>query len=342
MEHYDGTKLLSQKDKNGNAPALYITSSNRSSGKTTYFTHLLFEHYKETKQPFAMFWRYMSELDGAADKIFADQKRLYYPSDTLQGKRNKREPFVSLYLNDEKTACGYVFAINGSDRVRKFSARFSGVSEIFFDEFQSETEDYCPNEIRKFQSLYNTIARGSNGTRHVPVYMASNCVSVLNPYYTALGVAENWRAGQRYQRGAGWVAEIWWNETAAESMKKSAMGRAFSGSEYYKFAADNTYLLDPAKNIARAQCKTSYILTLIDEDKEYGVRYGEDGYYYIDERPDPSALRRIAVDRHTVGTNGARYESVANWHYRKAFDAGCFRYSSQSARAVCFKWLGMR
>ena len=34
---YDGTKLLSLKDINGNTPEIYISTSNRSAGKTTYF-----------------------------------------------------------------------------------------------------------------------------------------------------------------------------------------------------------------------------------------------------------------------------------------------------------------
>lgn len=40
MSYYDGTKLLSLKDINGNLPEIYICTSNRSAGKTTYFNRL--------------------------------------------------------------------------------------------------------------------------------------------------------------------------------------------------------------------------------------------------------------------------------------------------------------
>ena len=36
-QYYDGTKLLSMQDMNGNKPEIYISTSNRSAGKTTYF-----------------------------------------------------------------------------------------------------------------------------------------------------------------------------------------------------------------------------------------------------------------------------------------------------------------
>ena len=36
-KYYDGTKLLSLMDINGNKPELYLCTTNRSGGKTTYF-----------------------------------------------------------------------------------------------------------------------------------------------------------------------------------------------------------------------------------------------------------------------------------------------------------------
>ena len=35
--YYDGTKLLSMRDLNGDIPEIYICTSNRTAGKTTYF-----------------------------------------------------------------------------------------------------------------------------------------------------------------------------------------------------------------------------------------------------------------------------------------------------------------
>ena len=50
--YYDGTKLLSIKDINGNTPSLYICTSNRSAGKTTYFNRLLVNRFLDKGEKF--------------------------------------------------------------------------------------------------------------------------------------------------------------------------------------------------------------------------------------------------------------------------------------------------
>ena len=40
-QYYDGTKLLSMLDINGKRPEIYMTTTNRTGGKTTYFGRLL-------------------------------------------------------------------------------------------------------------------------------------------------------------------------------------------------------------------------------------------------------------------------------------------------------------
>ena len=40
-KYYDGTKLLSLQDINGNKPEIYMCTSNRSAGKTTFLTECL-------------------------------------------------------------------------------------------------------------------------------------------------------------------------------------------------------------------------------------------------------------------------------------------------------------
>ena len=34
------------------------------------------------------------------------------------------------------------------------------ISHIFFDEFQSESDHYCSDEVKKFISIHQSIARG--------------------------------------------------------------------------------------------------------------------------------------------------------------------------------------
>ena len=46
-KYYDGTKLLSMKDINGNKPEIYICTTNRTGGKTTYFGRLCVNRWIE-------------------------------------------------------------------------------------------------------------------------------------------------------------------------------------------------------------------------------------------------------------------------------------------------------
>ena len=43
--YYDGTKLLSLKDLDGNTPEIFMVTSNRTAGKTTYFSKLVFNRF---------------------------------------------------------------------------------------------------------------------------------------------------------------------------------------------------------------------------------------------------------------------------------------------------------
>ena len=52
--YYDGTKLLSLKDINGNTPEIYISTSNRTGGKTTYFNRLAVNRFKKNKSKFML------------------------------------------------------------------------------------------------------------------------------------------------------------------------------------------------------------------------------------------------------------------------------------------------
>ena len=47
---YDGTKLLSLLDLEGNKPEIYMCTTNRTGGKTTYFNRLLVNKWKNKRE----------------------------------------------------------------------------------------------------------------------------------------------------------------------------------------------------------------------------------------------------------------------------------------------------
>ena len=77
---YDGTKLLSMKDLNGNTPEIFICTSNRSAGKTTYFNRLCVNRFFDKGEKFGLLYRFNYELDDCADKFYKDISSLFFPN----------------------------------------------------------------------------------------------------------------------------------------------------------------------------------------------------------------------------------------------------------------------
>ena len=225
-KYYDGTKLLSMLDLNGKKPEIYMCTTNRTGGKTTYFGRLCVNRFLDKGEKFALIYRYNYELDDVADKFFKDLKGLFFPDKTMTAKKRAKGIFQELFIND--ISCGYAIALNSSDSIKKYSHLFSDITRMIFDEFQSESNHYCTDEITKFLSIHTSIARGQGEqVRYVPVFMLANQVSIINPYYVAMGICNRLNGETKFLRGDGYVLEQGFIESASDSQKESGFNRAF-------------------------------------------------------------------------------------------------------------------
>ena len=135
MKYYDGTKLLSLMDINGEKPEIYICTANRTAGKTTYFGRLVVNRFISNKEKFALLYRYNYELDDIADKFFKDIGSLFFHGYEMKTQRRAKGIYHELFLNNE--SCGYAISLNSADQIKKYSHLFSDVKRIIFDEYQS-------------------------------------------------------------------------------------------------------------------------------------------------------------------------------------------------------------
>ena len=156
--YYDGAKLLSMRDINGNKPEIFMCTTNRTGGKTTYFGRLCVNRFFDKGEKFALVYRYNYELDDCADKFYKDISGLFFKGTTMTSKRKASGIYHELFIDG--ASCGYAVSLNSADQLKKYSHLFSDVSRMMFDEFQSETNHYCSDEIRKFLSVHTSIARG--------------------------------------------------------------------------------------------------------------------------------------------------------------------------------------
>ncbi len=327
-QYYDGTKLLSLMDINGNRPEIYICTTNRTGGKTTYFSRLLVNKYLQNKEKFCLIYRFNYELDNVSEKFFKDINTLFFPEYEMTSKRQASGIFHELFLND--FSCGYAVSLNSADQIKKYSHLFSDVARMLFDEFQSESNHYCNNEIEKLLSIHTSIARGQGKhVRYVPVYMIGNPVSIINPYYVELGISSRLKTDTKFLRGDGFVLEQGYIDTASKAQKESGFNRAFAKNKYANYASEAVYLNDNLAFVESVSGKSKYICTIKYNDCNYGIReYSEQGILYCDDRPDMSFPTRITTTTADHGINYVMLQRhdmfIAN--LRLLFEKGCFRF----------------
>ena len=339
--YYDGTKLLSLKDLNGKTPEIFMCTSNRSAGKTTYFARLLVNRFLKDKEKFCIVYRFNYELDDVADKFYKDIGNLFFPGTVMTSKRRANGIFYELSIDGE--CCGYAVTLNSADQLKKHSHLLSDVKRMFFDEFQSETNHYCADEIKKFISVHTSIARGQGEqTRYVPVYMCSNPVSIINPYYVEMGISERLNDKTRFLRGDGFVLEQGYVDAAAPAQKQSGFNRAFSKNEYVAYASQCVYLNDNQAFIDKLSGKSRYLVTLRYNGCDYAIReFAESGFIYCDDKADKTFHDRITVttEDHQVNFVMLRRNDFFLSNLRYFFEQGCFRFKNLKCKEAVLKAL---
>ena len=122
MAYYDGTKLLSLSDINGAKPELYLCTTNRTGGKTTWFSRFVVNKFFKGDGKFGLVYRFNYEVDDCADKFFKDIGGLFFPTHTMTSKRKASGSYHELYLDG--VSCGYAFSLNCADQLKKYSHLF--------------------------------------------------------------------------------------------------------------------------------------------------------------------------------------------------------------------------
>lgn len=340
-KYYDGTKLLSLKDINGNTPEIYICTSNRTGGKTTYFGRLCVNRWLKKKEKFMLVYRYNYELDDCADKFFKDIGKLFFQGSIMTSKKRAKGVYCELYLDDEQ--CGYAISLNNADQIKKYSHLFSDTSIMLFDEFQSEANNYCSNEVKKLISVHTSVARGNNEqVRYVPLIMVSNPVSIINPYYVELNISSRLTDKTKFLRGNGFVLEQGYVESASEAQKSSGFNQAFSNNSYLAYSTDCIYLNDNLSFIEKPEGFPRYLATLKYNGTEYGVKeYAEQGIIYCDDKADSTFPNRISVttNDHEINYVMLKRNDIFLSMLRYYFEHGCFRFKDLRCKEAVLKAL---
>lgn len=340
-QYYDGTKILSLLDIDGNKPEIYIVTTNRTGGKTTFFGRLCVNRWYDKHEKFCLLYRFNYELDECATKFYKDIGSLFFPDTTMTSVKRARGMYHELFINNEH--CGYAIALNSADQVKKYSHIFNDVARIIFDEFQSETNHYCDNEITKFISIHSSIARGQGKQyRYVPVFMLANPITLLNPYYVEMGISSRLTSEVKFLRGRGFVLEQGYVDSASKAQMESGFNKAFSSNNYIAYSTQGVYLNDNQAFIEKPSGVGKYIATLKYCGDFYGIReYVDEGLVYVDNKADLTHPTKISVttDDHNVNyVMLKRCDSFIST-LRYYFEHGCFRFKDLKCKEALLKAL---
>lgn len=343
-KYYDPAQLLSKKDINGDTPEIFIVSGNRTGGKTTAFSKLIVNRWKKGKGKFVLLYRNKNELKGCEAAFFTPLKQLFFPEDEMTFLNNEGH-YHELFIND--LSCGYAMALIAAEYYKRRSNLFNDVGSMFFDEFQSETGKYLSNEITLIESIHTTIARGhGEQSKYVPLYMCSNTVSLINPYFTALGISNRLNKDTRFLKGEGFVYEQNFNVSASEAQKKSAFNRAFAqgNSSYMDYSAENIYLNDNMAFIEHPVGTNTYVCTVKYKGKNFAIRdYITSGLVYCSDNPDMTHPSKFSacVDDHDINyvliSNNLGLLSTLRYKFRK----GCFRFKNLECKEAVLSLLSL-
>lgn len=338
---YDGTKLLSMKDLKGETPEIFICETNRTGGKTTYFGRLCVNAWKKRGEKFALLYRFNYELDDVADKFYKDISKLFFPGTTMTAKRRANGIFHELFIDEQ--SCGYGISLNSADQIKKYSHLFSDVQRMIFDEFQSETNHYCADEVKKLISIHTSIARGQGEQiRYVPIYMLGNPVSILNPYYVELNISTRLKDDTKFLRGDGFVMERGFIESASKAQLQSGFNRAFARNSYVAYSAQNVYLNDNKAFVEKPIGNSRYLATLKYKGVDFAIReFAEAGIIYCDDKADYSFKTRITVttDDHEINYVMLKRNDFFLANLRYYFEKGCFRFKDLRCKEAVLKAL---
>lgn len=340
-KYYDGTKLLSMKDLNGENPEIIMCTTNRTGGKTTFFGRYCINRFKKHGEKFILLYRFNYELDNCADKFFKDIGNLFFPGSFMKSERRCKGVYHDLYLDDEH--CGYAMALNYADQIKKTSHLFSDASRFLFDEFQSETNHYVDNEVEKLISIHTSVARGQGQqTRYVPVIMLANAVTIINPYYVELGITERLNDKTNFLKGDGFVLEQGFVDSASSALKESGFNRAFSRNKYVAYAGENIYLNDSKTFIEKPQGTSRYLGTLRYKGVDYALReYAQAGVIYCDDKADSTYKFKLTVttEDHQINYVMLKRNDLFLSNMRYFFEKGCFRFKDLRCKEAVLKAL---
>ena len=313
----------------------------RGAGKT--YGCLMRQINRFLKSPKSHRWHFMyirrmktelKDLTTAQHGRLFDAVQVEFPDHELKASGNV------LTCDDE--VMGYGMPLSTSTILK--SQAFPLVREIIFDEFiidNTRTYHYLPDEVRKFQDAYETIARpGNNPDRpEVRVWFLSNAVTISNPYFAEYGLRPPVNGDiQRFGPTRDMLVQSVTNPRLAEAKKSTRFGKIISGTTYAAYAYDNEWLLDDETFVEQKTQRATYWMSLRCRDTWFGIWFDAlQGIYYVSKNYNPQHPVQVSATTDDMMPNTMLLRGRSNAFFtrlRIAYENGWIRYESVKIKSM--------
>lgn len=347
-KYYNGENLLSQKDIKDETPSIYMSNTNRSAGKTTFFLIKFIQEFLDEGKQFILLSRNKSEIEDP-ETMFEYVLDNYFSDCLMTSKIYVKSLVMGIYLDNR--LCGFAICLKDSVKLKKYSAIFGKVENALFDELQPEDGRYLRNEVDFMTSIIKTVSRGNGEqSRYIRWVYLSNNISVMNPYFLNMEIYKNvpdmmeLKEGEEiYVKGNGYVCEFSYNAAAAQAARENKALVAFQ-SQNNRLGASAEFMINANAFVQKLGGKMDYIFTLKYGGKHYGVRkIKANGFIYITQTYDPSFKFVVALtDRdHNELTVQLRNHTFYMSTIRDAYAMGILRFSDLEVKNAMIELLGI-
>lgn len=345
-QYYKGYDLINQLDARGQNPKIFMSNTNRTAGKTTFFELLLIQYARQYNRKFCIIVREKMEVD-APESFFDNLMDYYYPESLMHSKFVIKGVINEIYFDN--VSVGYCVSLKDVVKLKKYSSVFREVDLSLFDEVQPEDGKYVPDEVNKLISLISSISRGGGEqARTVLLFMLSNNISVMNPYFLNLEIYKKLPTQiteeAQYVRGDGYVCEFLFNKYAAEEMKDKSTALVFS-SRYNLMNVSAEFMINCNSFVEeKIPGKSTYLFTLKYESDHMAVRrMNNSGIIYVTGTWDKSFKTMIALTDldHDELTLQLRRSTFYMQILRDSYAVGKLRFSTLAIKDRIIKLLGV-
>lgn len=297
---------------------LNIIIGERGVGKTYSVSKFVTKKFIDNGDEFAYIRRSKEELKKSVPKFFkALNKNNEFP------KHKLNSPSFESFTIDNKTA-GYGLSLRASQSYK--SSNFSKVKYIIFDEFISEDGIYLKNEVHKFFSLIETIARLRDD---VVIFLLANSCSISNPYFLELNLSLPYNSQFKTFKDGLILVHYSKNEVYRETKKNTKFGKLIEGSDFENFAINNQFIFDNSTFIAKKTKHASCYFAFSYQNNTYGVwnDFSEGKMFISSDYIDNVPLFATTIENHSPNTmliSSAKYykcwkKLLDNYKYGNVF-----------------------